>query len=112
MIGAGDAAHRVHELLPQRALLAQRPPPLGREAVVPSATLTVFLDPPPGDQSAGFEPAEEGIERGDAITELPARALFDEAADLVAMPRAGFEQRQDEQLGVALLQFAAEHSAT
>src|SRR5262245_6101015 len=105
----GDPQHRGHELVPERALTPERLTAAGREPVVAAAPLAGLFQPAAGDQAAGFEPAEQRIERGDAIAELAAGALLDQPADFIAVPRPAGEQRQHQELGAALLQLAAQH---
>ena len=59
----------------------------------------------PGDEAAVLETVEDGVKGGDAEREMAARAEFDQAADLVPMPRAVGEDTEDEQFEAALLQF-------
>src|SRR5688572_27595680 len=74
--------------------------------------LAGLLHPPSLDQAAVLEPQQGGVERRQRKTQAPAGPRFDELPDLVSMPRPGLQQRQDQHLGAALLQFRTEHSAS
>src|SRR6202000_3257130 len=67
-----------------------------------------LLYPSPGDPSALFQPVEQGIERGHVELQHVSGAVFDQLADLISMSRAMFDQRKDQQLRAALLQFPVE----
>src|SRR4029453_17494788 len=67
--------------------------------------------PPPALNPTSFlQPIEERVERRHMKLQLAGRPVLDELADLVAVTRAGFENRQDNQLRRALLQLAGEHA--
>src|SRR5262245_22543514 len=105
-----DGVDRRHEFPPRGPLLGEHPPPLGGETVEAAAPLARPFHPPPADVAPVFEPAQHRIQRGDPKTQPAARALGDPLADVVAVPRSGLEQRQDQQLGASLFQLAAEHA--
>src|SRR5215471_88944 len=99
----------VGELFPRGPLALEHRAAFGRQPVEPPAALAGFFRPPPGDEPAGFQPAQHRIERPDAEREPSAGSGFDELADLVAVPRARLEEGEDEQLRAALLQFVMCH---
>src|SRR5262245_16558676 len=109
MIAPHHAVDRVHELPPGGALPAEGAPAVGREAVEAAAPRPGALQPAPPDGTPVLETAQHRVERGDPQLQLAARAPLDRLADVVAVPRPGFEQRQDQQLGAPFLQLATEH---
>jgi hypothetical protein len=56
--------------------------------------------------AAFLEPVEQWIEGGGAESDGAARALLDQLADLIAMPRSRFDELQDQEFGASLLEFA------
>src|SRR5947209_1065077 len=79
------------------------------DAVIAPAALTCLLDPATGDPSALLETIEQGVEGGDMERQRTLTALFDDLANLIAMTRAHFDERKDQQVGATLLQFPVEH---
>src|SRR5262245_52480307 len=109
MVDPGDEAHGVNERLPGIALARQHPVPLGGQAVEPAPPLSRFLDPPAVQPAALLQSIQERVERRDVELELPGGLGLDLLADLVSMTGARFDDREDDQLRRALLQFAVEH---
>src|SRR5262249_47802392 len=99
---------RANELAPGAALRGEDGGARRRETVVASPALAGLFDPPPLNPAAFLEAVEERIERGDAKRDDAARADLDQLAQVVAMPRLVLDERQDQQLGAALLQLAVE----
>src|SRR4051812_27695803 len=109
MFGSRNLFDRVDELAPIVPLCRQDVAPLRGQAVETAAPFARLLDPLAGDPAALLEAVEQRIERGDLELQPPAGSLFDQLADLVAMPRPRLDQRQDQQLGAALLELPVEH---
>src|SRR5262249_19953515 len=65
----------------------------------------------PLDPASLLKPVEQRIERGDVETQRPARTGLDQFGNLVAVPLPDLNEREDQQLGAALLQFAVENSS-
>src|SRR5262249_47449083 len=87
--------------LPRQHLLAGAGDP-----VVAPAPLPGLLDPFALQPAALLETVEERVQRGDVEADHAAGAGGDELRDLVAVARAGLDEREDEQLGAALLQLS------
>src|SRR5215217_3929547 len=87
MFDPGDAADGFDELAPGVALRGEDFAPVGGQPVVAPAALAVALDPAPLNPPAPLKAVEQRVERGDVEAEEPARALLDEAADVVAVTR-------------------------
>src|SRR5262245_3064096 len=65
----------------------------------------------PLDPASLLKPVEQRVERGDVETQRPARSRLDQFGNLVAVPLPDLDEREDQQLGAALLQFAVEYSS-
>src|SRR5262245_46804257 len=102
---SGDAIEREEELLPDRAFAGEALVAGGRQAVVAAAPLAGLLDPSPLQESVVLEAVEGRVERGDVVAERPLRSLDDQASDLVAVAGPLFDERQDQEVGGALLLF-------
>src|SRR6185295_10955172 len=98
--------------LPRRALLRQHAPALTREPVETALALARLLDPTALEPPAVLEPEQRRVQRGQREGQPPARPGLDELADLVAVPGSGLDERQDQHLDAALLEFGTEHGAT
>src|SRR4029079_18764653 len=109
MFGSCDLLNRVDELAPVAPLRGEDLAPFDGQAVEAPPALAGFLDPPPGDPAALLEAVEQRIERRHLELEAAARALLDQLADFIAVPRPRLDQRQDQQLGAAFLQLPVEH---
>src|SRR4029450_7595866 len=107
--GSHHRFHGVDEGLPGLALLGQLPASLRCEPVEASPPFSRLLDPPALDPAAVFEPKERRVEGGEGEGQPSARARLDQLADLIAMAGTSLQQRQDEHLAAAFLQFRAEH---
>src|SRR5688572_22615943 len=107
--GAHDGVDRLDVRLPRLALPREHTAAFRREAIEAALALAGFLDPSPFDPAAVLETEKRGIESRQREGEAAAGAGFDELADLVAMARAGFDERQHQHLGAALLQLRTEH---
>src|SRR5204863_7845830 len=98
-----DAVQRDEERVPHAALAGQCLATGAGELVIAAAALAGALDPAPFDPAAIFEAVERGVERRDVEADRPVRPLGDQLADVIAVPRPLFEQRQDQQFGAAAL---------
>src|SRR5262245_37447042 len=110
MFHSSDAADREDEFAPRVTLRRQDVGADRRQPVIAAPPLPGFLDPPPQDPAALLEAIEQGIERGDAEFQDAARSRLDELAEVVAVTRLILEQRQDQELGAAVLELAIEHA--
>src|SRR3954470_13509933 len=104
-----DQLNRLDELAPVITLRGEHLAPFCRQAIKAPAALAGLLDPSSRDPAALLQPAEQWVERGHLELQPPAGSLVDQLADLVAMPRASLDQREDQQLGAAFLHLAVEH---
>src|SRR5262245_50797547 len=102
----GDAVDGGNEVAPAAALGGEHFAALGGEAIEAAPALAGLLDPGAANPAALVEAVEERIERGDVEAERALGAGLDEAGDLVAVAGAGVDEREDEQLGAALLELA------
>src|SRR5215467_12247981 len=107
MFGSGDAADRGHEGLPRAALRLQHFLPFGRQFVIAPPPLPGLLHPLPLNPAPLLKPVEQRIERCDMETQRPARTGLDQFGNVVAVPGPDLDEREDQQLGAALLQFAS-----
>src|SRR5688500_7481464 len=104
MFDPGDAGQRRNELLPPCPLGCEHAASLRGDPVEPSAALASLFYPAALDETAVLETVEQGIQRRDVKFQYTPRPLVDQLGDLVAMPRALFDERQHEQFGAALLE--------
>src|SRR5262245_3548029 len=109
MVNSGDEAHRGHERLPGVPLTGEDTASLRREPIESAAALAGFFHPAPLQPAALFEAIQQRIQRRDMEFQLAAGLAFDQPADLVAMPRALLDNRQDDQLRRPLFQLAIQH---
>src|SRR5688572_3297148 len=100
-----DPTHGLVERLPAASLAAEECAPATRQTVVPTTALPSLFGPPALDQPPFLQAVQQRIQRRHTKVERARRARVDEFRDLVAVPRAVFEQRQNQQLGRALLPF-------
>src|SRR5262245_7081264 len=91
---------------PALALGVEHAGACGGEPVVAAPPLAGFPRPVAGDPRATLQPVEQGVKGGDMQAHHPARSVFDELAQLVAMARLVLEEGEDEKLRAALLQLA------
>src|ERR1700683_1688536 len=89
----GDVLNRANELAPRPALLGKRLAAPRRQPVITPPPLPGLLQPSPFNPAALFEPVEHGIEGRDVKFNHATRAFLDQLRDLVAVPRACFDQR-------------------
>jgi hypothetical protein len=104
-----DSCHprdRSNKVAPIAALSRKHFPAGSGESVITPAPLAGFFDPATADPSAAFQAIQEGIERTDIEMEDTARPQLDQLADLIAMARSIFEERQDKELSAPFFQFA------
>src|SRR5215203_2422528 len=104
-----DVVDRVDVGLPGGALAGEDVTPLRGQPVEAAFALTGFLHPSTFDQSAVLEPEQGGVERRQGKGQASARTGLDQLPDLISVARPIFDQRQDQHLGAALLQFRTEH---
>src|SRR6185503_5735329 len=109
MVRLRDAADRVDERAPGRALACEHPAALAGEAVVPPAALACLLQPLALDPGALLEAIEQRVQRRDVEFQPAVRSRVDELADLIAMPGPCLDEREDQQLRRSLLQLPVEH---
>src|SRR5689334_3465172 len=102
---------RLTEFFPCRLLPLQHGASLRRQSIKAAATFTGFFHPLAVDEPAIFEAAEHGIQRADPEGEPSVRARLDELADLVSVSRSRVEEREDDELGAAFLEFVVWHDA-
>src|SRR5262245_56272193 len=101
MVDYGDAAGGVGERAPRAALALEDLRARRRDLVVATPALPRLLDPAPLNPSALLEAIEQRIERGDAKLQHTVRPRFDQLAQVVAVTRLIFEEREDQQLRAA-----------
>src|SRR5438552_2764718 len=77
--------------------------------VITAARPTAGFDPPAFNQFLLFEAAEDRIQRSDPKTQLATGTLFDQFADFIPVAVGLLQERKNQKLGTALLEFAAEH---
>ena len=92
-----------------RGFLLVRKPTIVQSAAAPLARL---FDPAGLEPAAALEPVQHGVERGDVEPDGAGGAGFDELRQFVAMPGAVRQQREDEQLRAAFLEFTGGHRAS
>jgi hypothetical protein len=89
-------------------MCAQHLPAFGGEPVITTPALSCLLHPAAIDQSALLEPIQHRIQRGDLEGDGAIGARLDQLADLVAVTRTLFEEREDQQLRASFLHFPPE----
>ena len=104
---AGDAIDSGHEIAPPRSLFRENLPSRPGEAIVAPAALTRFLDPLAFQPATFLEAVQQRIQSGGTEPKRPVRSRFDQLADLVTVALSRFDERQDQQLGAALLSIRA-----
>src|SRR5688572_6735168 len=104
-----DQTHRAHERLPGAPLPVEHAPALGGERIEAPPALAGLLHPPAAQPATLLQPVEQRIERRHVELELSVRPRLDQLADLIAMPLARVEDRENDQLRRAFLQLAVEH---
>src|SRR5262245_42146418 len=110
MFHSRNAADRLHEFAPRVALGGKHVGAERRQPAIAAPPLAGLVDPAPEDPAALLESIEQRIEGGDAEFQDAARSRLDELAEVVAVTRLVLEQRQNQELGAALLELAIEHA--
>src|SRR4051812_16867035 len=103
---SGDAGERLEEVFPDASLAAKGPAAGDRDAVIAPAPLAGLLDPASFEQPFLFHSIQRRVGGGDGEADRAARPLIDPAREVVSVPLAFGQQRQDQQLGAAPLQLA------
>src|SRR6185312_16819964 len=106
MFQSRNALHGSDKFQPGAALLFQNLAPGGGQLVITAAALALLFHPASQDPSALLQPVEKRIKGGDVERQCALRLAVNELADLVTVTRPGFQQREDEQLSAAFLEFA------
>src|SRR5688572_26110545 len=109
MRASHHCVNRVDEVRPCLALLREDPASFRGEPIETASPLAGLLDPAPLDPAAGFEAEQRGVERRQRECQLSPRAGLDQLADFIPVTRTSLEQREDQHLATALLQFGTEH---
>src|SRR3954453_9194412 len=101
----GELSERGDEPRPVGALLGEHLPAGLGDAVVAAAALAGLLDPAALDPAAVLEPVEGRVEGGEREAQPAIGPLLDQLRDLVPVVALVFDNREDDQLGAALLRF-------
>src|SRR5687767_8930391 len=109
MFDPHDAIERLREALPDRSLAHKHAATPRRQPVISPPPLPGLLHPTAFDQAFRFESIERWVERGDMKHDRAVGSLVDLLADVVAVPLAFIEQREDEQFRTAALQLPLQH---
>src|ERR1043165_8092077 len=88
----------------RKSVLARRSQP-----VITPTPLACLLHPAPLNPAALLQTVQQRVERRDVEAERAARTLLDQTADVVAVPRALLDQRQNQKLRAPLLQLARQN---
>src|SRR5262245_21660573 len=110
MLAPDDPSDGLDELTPAVALPDEKPAALRGQAVEAPAPLPRLLDPAPLHEATPLQPVQQRIERRRVEAHAALGALLDQPADLVAVPQPLPDDRQDEELGAALLPFPLDRS--
>src|SRR5882724_2150832 len=105
ILNSGDSTDCFHELEPSVTLAGEHLFAGRGEAIITSPPLPCLFHPAAANPSPFFESVEQGIKRSDIKPERTARAQLDQLTNVVAVPRPILDQRKNEQLRAALLQF-------
>src|SRR5262249_40880154 len=92
--------------VPDRPLLRQCLLAGRRQLVVTLAPLVRFFDPPAFDESFFLQPIECWIKGSDMEIDLPIGPLFDQAPDLIPVPRTLFQQSQNQHFSASPFEFS------
>ena len=76
------------------------------QPVVAPPSLARFFHPSSGNPSTFFQAIQQWVKRGDVELQNPIGAVFDELADLIAVPRAVLNQGKDQKFRAALFQLS------
>src|SRR5215472_870466 len=112
MFNTRDSVNGLDKSAPATALGREDFFALRGQLVIAAAALSCFFDPAPLNPAPFFKPVKERIEGGYVEAQGSIRPRFYELPDLVAVPWPRFDQRQHQQLGAALFQFAIHHPCT
>src|SRR5688572_29644510 len=106
MLASDDLADGADERVPAAAVLGERLLSCRGDPVDAAAPLARLLRPAALNPAALLQLVEQRIERGGVKRDCAARSLLDQGGDVVAVPRAHFDERQDEEFGAPLLELA------
>ena len=110
MLGGPRIQHlsdRAHELVPARNLVAQTPPPRGRQAIDARALVAFRELPFCVEQALELEPLERRIELSRLSLNRGSGGAADCVSDSVTVQRTEGESAQDEHIKRALQEFEA-----
>src|SRR5262249_52307748 len=93
------------EALPVGALLGKHFPARLGDPIVAAASLPRLLDPPSLDPAAILHAVERRVQGRQREPDAAARSLLDQLADLVPVVAFVLDEREDDDLGAALLRF-------
>src|SRR5262249_6276184 len=99
-----DAVDGADERVPAAARPIEELLAVGREPVEAPPPLPSLLDPAPLEDAPLLELVEERVERGRVVAHDARGARGDELGDLVPVARPVLDEREDQQLGAALLE--------
>src|SRR5215469_1222267 len=106
----GNAIHRLDERVPAASLGGQDFLPWRGKAVVAAPPLSCLFHPSALNPAALLQAIEQRVERGHVKAQRASRAPFNQFTDLVAVPRPSLQQRENQELGAALLQLPVENA--
>src|SRR5215831_17978387 len=104
-----EAIERADELAPRSALLDQLFAAGGGQLVVTAAALAGFFHPAAFDQALALETVEHRVQRGDVKLEAAFGLGLDALGELVPVPRAPFEQGEQDHARAAFLNIRGCH---
>src|SRR5262245_49783341 len=96
MIAPRDEPHGVDEGLPRLSLPGEHATTFRRQLIEAAPALAGLLDPLALEPSALLEAVEEWIQGREVEFQLSGRACLDQLAELVAVPGAPLDDRQDD----------------
>src|SRR5687768_12529525 len=108
MFASRDAADGLDECLPRLQLLGEHAATLGGDLVEASAPFVGLFDPGAPDPATLLQAIEQWIQGIDVERQLSVGSRVDQLAELVAVPGARLEQREDQQLRGSSLQLTVE----
>src|SRR5690348_16542904 len=109
ILDSRNAPYRFCELQPTLPLRRQHLASRRRQPIKTPPPLPGFLHPAALNPTTPFEPVQQRIQGRHLKRERPLRTRRNQLADFIAMPRALFNQRQDQQLRAALFKFTLSH---
>jgi hypothetical protein len=107
---SGDTVDCSNKFPPAVTLSGQNFSTGGGQAIISTAPLSGFFDPPALDPAAVFQSVEQGIKGRDIEPEDAARAQFDQLPDVITMAGPIFDQGKNQKFGATFFQFAIERS--